>query len=184
MNSFRLTPSRLVLLALVFTVLGALPTRAFAQLSPNPNFHNKDFYIGPRVGLGGIGGAGLGLGANAEYGITPQIGITGTFGWSSYSFGSTAYSWTYTNLIFAVGGNYHLDILKVKNLDTYAGVGLGWNVGSVASSDAQYPYTGSYGGFFWDLRVGGRYFFSNNLAATAELGYGFGYLRLGVDIKL
>lgn len=171
---------RALKLALAAILFFALAQQASAQFSPNPNFGNKDFYIGPRVGLGGIGGAGLGLGANAEYGITQQIGITGTFGWSGYSSGY----WTYTNLIFAVGGNFHVDLLKVKNLDTYAGVGLGWNFGSVTSTDSRYTWDRSYGGFFWDFRVGGRYFFSDKLAATAELGYGFGYLRLGVDFKL
>ncbi len=155
-------------------------TFAFAQFGPNPQFHNSDFYIGPRVGLGGIGGAGVGLGVNAEYGITQQIGVTGTFGWSGYSSGY----WTYTNLIVAVGGNYHVQVFNVKNLDTYAGLGLGWNFGSVASTDSRYVWDRSYGGFFWDLRVGGRYFISDKLAATAEFGYGFGYFRLGVDFKL
>jgi hypothetical protein len=122
-----------VLVASVLFCLGLVPSASQAQLTANSNFNNKDFYIGPRIGLGGIGGAGFGLGANVEYGVTPQIGITGTFGWSSYSYGYTFYSWTYTNLIFAVGGNYHVDILKVKNLDTYAGLGLGWNVGSVST---------------------------------------------------
>lgn len=181
MKRFKLSFGGSLAMSFVAALLVLFSTNSsFAQFGPNPQFHNKDFYVGPRVGLGGIGGAGLGLGVNAEYGITQQIGVTGTFGWSGYS---SSY-WTYTNLIFAVGGNFHVDLLKVKNLDTYAGLGLGWNFGSVTSNDARYTWDTGYGGFFWDFRVGGRYFFSDKLAATAEFGYGFGYLRLGVDFKL
>jgi hypothetical protein len=174
---------KLFIIAFVFFAFSGIA--AFAQEYSSPYFRKGDLFIGPRVGLGSFGGAGLGLGANVEYGVTPQIGVSGTFGWSSYSSGFVGYNWTYTNLIIAVGGNYHFDVLKVNKLDTYAGLGLGYNIGSVSSNDANFPYIGdTYGGFFFDFRLGGRYFFTDRLAGTVELGYGFGFLRIGVDFKL
>ena len=118
-------------------VVGVILSSAsmFAQFGPNPNFKNKDFLIGPRIGLGYVAGAAFGVGVNAEYAVTPQIGVTGLAGWSSW--GSTY--WTYTNLIIGVGGNFHFDLLKVNKLDTYAGLGLGWNIGSVTTNNTSFP---------------------------------------------
>jgi hypothetical protein len=42
----------------------------------------------------------------------------------------------------------------------------------------------SSGGLVWSWFVGGRYYFNDNLAAMAELGYGIAYLNIGVAFKL
>jgi len=44
--------------------------------------------------------------------------------------------------------------------------------------------SGSYGsGVGLSLYIGGRYFFTDNIAALVELGYGVAYLNIGIAIK-
>jgi hypothetical protein len=44
--------------------------------------------------------------------------------------------------------------------------------------------SGSYGSAVGlSLYIGGRYFFTDNIAALVELGYGVAYLNVGIAIK-
>ncbi len=161
----------------------------FAQSSPlpggNPNFKAKDFYVGAHLGLGGGFYGGIGPVANVEYGVLSNLGVTASIGFFVTSERYSSYTWTYTSIPVIIGANYHFDLLRVSKLDTWIGLGLGNVFGGVSSSDAQYSYSSSFGGFTWDGRVGGRYYFSDRLAAKLELGYwSLGYARLGIDFKL
>jgi hypothetical protein len=40
------------------------------------------------------------------------------------------------------------------------------------------------GGFTYNVFVGGRYYFTDNIGAFAELGYGISILNLGLCVKL
>jgi hypothetical protein len=171
-------------------VLGVVLSSAsvFAQFGPNPNFKNKDMFIGAHLGLGGGSYTGIGPVLNFEYGVLPQLGVTANVGFFGYSQAFSTYSYSYTQIPIAAGVNYHVDLLKVNKLDTWAGASIVYVVGSWSSSDAAFAsalstYTSSY--ITWDFHVGGRYFFSDKLAAKVELGYwSLGYLRVGVDFKL
>jgi hypothetical protein len=44
-------------------------------------------------------------------------------------------------------------------------------------------YTGSSSGIQWAWFIGGRYYFIENLALMAELGYGVAYLNVGIAFK-
>jgi hypothetical protein len=168
-----------VLVVLVVLVLSA-STSLVAQ---NPEFSKGNLIVGPRIGLGYFGSA-LGFGLSGEYGVIPQLGVTGALGYSGYSFSSF---YNYSNFIVTVGANYHFDLLKVSKLDTYAGLSLGYNFWSwsYVGPGSQPIFDGtSVGGFIWGFTLGGRYYFSNNIAGVLELGYGLGYLRIGVDFKL
>jgi hypothetical protein len=166
----------------VILVVAALLVSATSAFAQNPEFSKGNLIVGPRVGLGYFG-SGVGFGVSGEYGVLPQLGVVGSLGYSGFSSGF----WNYTNIIIAVGANYHFDLLKVPKLDTYGGLNIGYNIGS-------YTYNGpggsgvfdgvGYSGFIWGFTLGGRYYFSNNLAGVLELGYGLGYLRVGVDFKL
>jgi hypothetical protein len=173
-------------------VLGVILNSAcvFAQTSflpgGNPNFKGKDLYVGAHLGLGGGFYGGLGPVVNVEYGILSNLGITGSVGFFGYSYQPAAtYTWTYTQIPIIVGANYHFDLLKVKQLDTWVGVGFGYVVASWTSTDAAFNTFSSGSYFTWDGRLGARYYFSDKLAAKVELGYwALGYLRVGVDFKL
>jgi hypothetical protein len=165
-------------------------TAILAQSSPlpggNPNFKAKDFYVGAHLGLGGGWYSTIGPVVNIEYGVLSNLGITASTGFFGYTEGFTGYTWSYTSIPVIVGANYHFDLLRVNKLDTWIGIGLGYTFGGWSSSDASRAYTGSVGSYFsWDGRLGGRYYFSDKLAAKLEFGYwSLGYARIGVDFKL
>ena len=94
------------------------------------------------------------------------------------------YKWTYTYFLLGARAAYHLK-MKSEKIDPYGGLMLGYNIVSVKepsnypvgySSESSYLMYGFYGG--------ARYFFNPKMAVYAELGYGFGYLNLGLSFKL
>jgi hypothetical protein len=133
-----------------------------------------------------------------ERGIWPiggpgTISLGGYVGIKSYKYSGkfSTYSyeekWKYT--IIGVRSAYHYNGLKNDKLDVYGGVMLSYNILSFSYSDnspsGNYANSGSYGsaaGF--TLYIGGRYFFTSNIAGQAELGYGVSYLSLGIALKI
>jgi hypothetical protein len=112
-------------------------------------------------------------------------GIVG-FKHASYNW-TSSYDWSWNDIIIAARGAIHYDLFKVKKLDTYGGVALGVRI----QSFTDYVYNGStyvkgtssttHG--LLALYIGGRYYFSDKLAGFGELGYGLGYLTLGLSYK-
>lgn len=108
-----------------------------------------------------------------------------------YSFKEGDYSykqkWNYT--IVGVRGAYHYTGLGNDKIDVYGGAMLSYNILKYSYKDNSgngggYRATGSYGsnaGF--TAFIGGRYYFSDNIAAMAELGYGVSYLTLGLAFR-
>lgn len=115
-----------------------------------------------------------------DVGIISLGGYVG-FKTYSYDYGAGAKAkWTYT--IIGARGAFHVSAIKVKNLDVYGGVMLSYNY--LKYKDAAGYSTGAYGsaaGF--TAYAGSRYYFSKNIGAFAELGYGVSYLTLGVALK-
>jgi len=67
------------------------------------------------------------------------------------------------------------------------GLLLGYNIATskeFGSSIPGYDYSYSAGGITWAGFIGGRYYFKDNLAVMAELGYGIAYLNIGVALKI
>lgn len=130
-------------------------------------------------GVWDIGGPGVvSLGGYAGYKGYSYSGKVNTYSYSQ--------KWHYT--VIGVRSAYHYNGLDAKKLDVYGGVMLAYNLLSYSYSDntgtGNVAGTGSYGstaGF--SLYVGGRYFFSNNIAVLAELGYGVSYLSIGIAAK-
>jgi hypothetical protein len=178
------------LFAVVLAVIALSSVQAFAQQSflpgSNPNFQNKDLYVGAHLGLGGGFYGGLGPVLNVEYGVLSNLGVTASIGFFGYTYNPVpSYSWSYTQIPVIVGANYHFDLLKVSKLDTWVGIGLGYVIGSWTSTDAAFNTYPSSSYFTWDARLGGRYYLTDKLAVKVELGYwALGYLRAGIDFKL
>jgi hypothetical protein len=144
--------------------------------------------------------AGIGLISFGMYGDTVVPPISASFDWAMpikdlpFSFGAFLgyasseykfyYTWTYSYLMLGARAAYHVDF-GVKNLDTYAGVLLGYNI---VSFDSDVPsgynyYTEGASYFLYGGFVGGRYFFTKNFAAFAEFGYGIALINVGVTFK-
>lgn len=154
--------------------------------------------IGP--GLAGIYGTmdvpAISLGYQA--GVHEKFSVGGIIGYSSSSYNGIYWNgndlvrgdWTYTYFFIGARGEYHFVDLDVKDFDLYAGLTLGYNIVSVSNPSGIVNYSGygvytakgSY--FLYGIHAGGEYFFSDKIGGFLELGYGVGYIILGVTFKL
>ena len=143
--------------------------------------------IGP--GLAGIYGTmdvpAISLGFQA--GVHEKISVGGIVGYSSSSYGEADYTWTYTYFFIGARGEYHFVDLDVKDLDLYAGLTLGYNIVSVSEPTGYsnyFNYSAGTSYLLYGFHVGGKYFFTDRIGAFLELGYGVGYITVGVTFKL
>ena len=155
-----------------------------------------DIFVGAKIGFGAFYGADNGFGGGFEYvmqenflnlGDKPaSLGFGGSFGYATYKSGYYGFNWKYTNVVILASAFYHADVLHNEKLDTYIKFSLGYNAGKAkyngpSGEDYRSP---TYGGVITGSAIGARYFFSPALAAVAELGWGFGIFRLGLDLAL
>ena len=113
------------------------------------------------------------------------LGVGGYVGYASseYKWRHANWGWNYTYIV--VGGRGALHYPIVENIDTYAGVMMGLNI--VLSSefgDGAGDISASGSGLIYGLYGGARYYFSEDIAFMAELGYGIAYLTIGISLKL
>jgi hypothetical protein len=169
----------------------AVSARPAAAQSPVvPGFTD----IGAVVGIGGINGASLSLGGRFEHAFMalPDLG-NGTLGIMvsvdyyshSYDYGgfAGAYSFSYKWIPIGVTANYHFKLESTK-FDPFVGLGLGYTV-VTASCSGQFCGSGAYSSAIYFIgRLGGRYFFSDNLALYADVGAGAATLNAGLMFKL
>ncbi len=167
--------------------------------------HSQEFEVGDKLINAGIGfGSTWYTGTwykttlppifvSADIGFKDDIGpgvlgLGGYLGMSSYKYEATYYlgnwGWKYTSIVIGARGTYHYDL--VDNLDTYGGLLLGFRIISSKFFGDETWATGSASssGIAYSFFVGGRYFFSDNFAVMAELGYGIAWLSIGVTIGL
>lgn len=137
--------------------------------------------LGTTLGLGG----GLPIAASFDYGINDNISVGAYAGFLSQTEDLGFFTTKQTNLIIGARGAYHLDL--IDNVDTYGGLLLGYNIVSaeVTSNNPLFPAGIAAGasGIAYSAFVGGRYHFTDNIGAFAELGYGIAYLQLGLALK-
>lgn len=167
-------------------------------------FKNGDMVVNLGVGFGWYGYA---FGATSlpafslslEKGIKDlenigPLSIGGIVGFkhASYNWSSHFNDYTWNDIIVAARGAIHYDLFKNEKIDTYGGVALGLRVQSYSYYVWDPPYgsndyrkaTSSTVHPLFALYLGGRYYFTDKLAAFGELGYGLGYLTLGLSLKL
>lgn len=158
-------------------------------------FKEKDQVLNIGIGLGsalyssGASSTFPPLSASFEYGIKEGvgpgvIGIGGFLGHTGakYSYGVIGYnySWKTSYTVIGVRGVYHL-VDVAEKLDTYGGLMLGYSI--VSSTGDLGTYNSAASGANLGVFVGARYYFSDKIAAMAELGYGFAIINVGVAIK-
>lgn len=156
-----------------------------------------DLFVGGKFAIGAIAGASFGLAASAEKilqedflnlgDIPASLGAGVTVGYISW--GNKYSGFTNTSITdFRILGRayYHADVLKNEKIDTYVTFGLGLRIWRI-------NYANEWAGLINDFTsttlisessLGIRYFISNALSVAAELGYGIGALRVGVDLTL
>lgn len=163
---------------------------AFFTSNANAQFENQKNYLGPHIGLSGVGSA-LTFGLDYERGITNPgdfgpgiIGIGGLFDYYHYSEDYGLYGsggWTYIDI--GVSGMYHF-VLDNKKLDPFLGLVLGYEVATWSWNGGYLSgYSPSAGGFTLGGSAGIRYFLNDNWALQARVGFGFYIFAVGVDYK-
>ncbi len=106
------------------------------------------------------------------------LGVGAYGGIQSYSYKSAFWDYRTTSLVGGLRGALHYPL--IENLDTYTGLMLGLRV-NMRSGD----YTGNRMnlGIASSFYVGGRYYFSDNLAVFGEVGSGISYITGGLAMK-
>lgn len=84
--------------------------------------------------------------------------------------------------LFGVRGYFHYAF--VPNLDSYAGIFLGYRHETDSYESPDFSKKENTGFFTANMFIGGRYFFNDRFAGTAELGWGLSIFTLGVAVKL
>lgn len=176
-----------VVAALSLAALGASPSVAAAQAkgAASSTFAPGYMDLGPTVGLGGIGEAGIAFGGRFERAIKrlPDLG-NGTIGiqasvdiWNyNNRYVGTDYDFRYLNI--GVTANYHFDVKGNPKLDPFLGLGLG-------NSSVSTDFAGDYSsGIYFIGRAGLRYFVKPRLALYGDVGAGASTLNLGVTFGL
>lgn len=156
-----------------------------------------DIFVGGKIGLGAFYGASLGYGGGFEYvlqedflnlgDIPASLGFGGSFGYSTYKAGWSYWNYRYTNYVIFASAFYHADVLQNEKIDTYVKFSIGYNGGKIKYDGiaGENYISRTYNGTVTTASaVGARYFFTPALAAVAEVGWGFGILRLGIDLAL
>lgn len=177
-----------VLIALLFSV--SVPAQ-------NTTFNQGDKVINLGVGFGSNLYSGSlytnrtpPISASIEFAVKDELfdensslGVGGYFGYTGAKWESMGYGWNYNSII--IGGRGALHYQFVSNLDTYVGLMLGYNIVSSSSFGTAGNFSNSVGsGFTSSWFIGGRYYFTDNLAALLEVGYGVANLTLGVALRL
>jgi len=129
-----------------------------------------------KLSVGGLVGI---AGSSEEYSYTTYAGT-----WPNIYLTTASWKYKYTYIIIGVRGAYHLPL--IDNVDTYGGLMLGYNIVTESTEGTTWAGASSASGSYLSIGafVGGRYYFTPKLGAYAELGYGIGFLNVGVTYKL
>jgi len=154
-----------------------------------------DLFVGAKFAIGGVGD--FGIVGNAEKilqedflnlgDIPAALGAGVTVGYTSWGNRYGGYSDTKISDFRILGrAYYHADVLKNEKIDTYATFGLGLRIWHINYDNEWATYINDYSSttLITESSLGIRYFLSKALSVAAELGYGIGAFRIGVDLTL
>ncbi len=148
------------------------------------------FLMGARGAFGGSTYFGL----SSEYMFSKNFGAIVDVRRGSKSFeigfGDIASDTSLKYWTVAAQASMHMDVLNVKNLDTYVSVGLARNFYGSAETTVTGPGTAgiapietsvNQSEFDFVANVNARYFFTENFAAHTSVGVGLGLFSIGAD---
>lgn len=173
---------------LVISFFSAVSVRAQA-FQVGTNVISAGIGLGSSIASYSYGTQSPGFSLSYEHGFWDAgpgvISLGGYVGVKDYKYNGYSYSekWNYT--IIGARGAYHFTGLDIDKLDLYAGLMLAYDNLSFSSNYAPgYSPVGSYNSDIGlSVFAGARYYFSGNLAAYAELGYGVSILSIGLAYK-
>lgn len=177
--------------SLAALLIGGLTLAVAPAADAQGGFGAKSARIGPVIGLGGIGDAGISWGGRFEKGIKalPNLGdgiLSFMLSVDYYSFGcdnaicGPSNDFNFRYIPFSGTINYHINT-KSDKWDAFVGAGLGYL--SFSSS-----YTGpgdiSGSGIYFVGRLGGSYAIAKAIQLYADIGAGAATLNAGVMFLL
>ncbi len=158
-----------------------------AQENSDVSFDQSTSYLHAGIGFGGGFYTGTitlpPVSLSYEKAVTENISVGAIVGYSSSKyvyFGTDEYKFTY--ILIGARGNYHF--ATSEKFDPYAGVTLGYNIVSFTAPSTGGDYNAKGSALLAGAQLGANYYFSPNLGAFAELGYGIGVLTIGLSAKL
>ncbi len=172
----------------IFAIVAAL----FVAVSAQAQYLDE----GEEIGSFGIGMGsrylGMPLTLEYEYGFktfddNSSIGLGGLISYCGKSidgYKALGYDkFKNRHLTLGVTGTYHNSFDLVDNLDLFATVGLGYSMGQYVAKVGSQKGKLADNDFYFGVNVGARYFFSEELAAYAKLGYSMATFEIGVAYK-
>lgn len=132
-----------------------------------------------------------------ERAVTDNIGIGIQFGYSSYggtwnqsSYLGTSYQYKYrwSTLSIMARGAYHFNV-RNRNFDPYGGIGIGFAKYSYkyTSTDPSFNSTNNNIALgiplAYQIFIGARYMFNDNVGVYGEAGYGLSVLNVGLTLS-
>jgi hypothetical protein len=175
--------SRRILMRKFLTAIFALLILSGAALAGTNEFSKGSLFITPQLG---INSWAVPFGASVEYAITPNIGVGGTV--MAWFWGDSWYS--YSMIYPSVEGAYHFTQLEMDKVDLYAGAGLGFGIFSYSAKEAGFTGTLGSSGLVLGIILGGRYYFTEKIAASLRFngsflsGWGGFGATVGVTFRL
>lgn len=163
--------------------LSFLSNSALAQYKKGDNLLNLG------LGLNSYYSAGVPVSAIYEAGVSKDISFGGGIDYLSHTYGYLNSNYRYTSVYIGLRGSYHFNELlnlRSNDVDIYGGLSLGyrsfsWSEGNFNGTGLNSNYSS---GLYLGVHVGGRYYFSNNVAGFLELGaLGSTNARIGVAFK-
>ncbi|MCB0806505.1 MAG: outer membrane beta-barrel protein [Bacteroidales bacterium] len=111
----------------------------------------------------------------------------------SYTYNNVTDEWSWTDFAVAARSALHPDLIDNDKVDLYAGAALGLRFQTFKYTDA--VLVGVWPNYNYEIEerknndtdvlfavfAGGRYYFTDNFGVFAELGYGLGYLTIGIS---
>ncbi|MFI3324111.1 MAG: hypothetical protein SNI45_03030 [Rikenellaceae bacterium] len=157
----------------LFTLLATLCV-AFAAQAQTPLFSEGDEIVSLGLGVGGNYGTPIAVSYEMGYkdlDSKSSIGIGGSLAYQHKNLnytGSNLDKYAYTGTAIAVTGSYHYAL--VEGFDLFGTVALGYSMGQITAKCNDVK--GSLGDnfFYYGISVGGRYYFTEELAAFVKLG--------------
>lgn len=175
---------------------------AITVSAQKPSFSKNDKVINATLGFGSVLYSGSyystaipPIAGSLELGVKDNflvdnlsLGIGGYLGYSQYKWDYYGWGWSYSNII--IGGRASLHFPLIDNFDTYGGMMLGFNL----VSSNEYGLNNKKGviiheqtkssRLLYSFYAGGRYYFTKNIAALGEIGYGISWINVGLSFKL
>ena len=180
--------------------LFVLALAAVLCLGLNAQIFSKGDKVGQiGIGIGSyIGGSGYKttippISGSFEYGIVDglldgkaSIGVGGYLAYTANKFEvpllDSSHGFKNNYFILGARGAFHYQF--IEKLDTYAGLMLGYHIVSGKYfGDGPSMNNAAASAFGYSAFIGARYYFTEQFAAFAEVGYGIAALELGIAMK-